>query len=99
MSWYQPPLEGGLQDPPFDGIINPSEREEVVIVPLYGLIHDSPAITAIQKATRRGRRNGKANDFVEDTQWIDAAMIRFLKKAMHKIDNMQAKQVEEDKKN
>ena len=68
-------------------------------MPLYGLIHDSPAITAIQKATRRGRRNGKANDFVEDTQWIDAAMIRFLKKAMHKIDNMQARQVEEDKKN
>jgi len=99
MSWYQPPLEGGLQDPPSDDIINPSEREEVVIVPLYGLIHDSPAITAIQNATRRGRRNGKVNEFVEDTQWIDAAMIRFLKKAMHKIDNMQAKQVEEDKKN
>jgi hypothetical protein len=44
---------GGLQDPLADGIINPSEREEVVIVPLYGIIHDSPAITAVQKVARR----------------------------------------------
>jgi len=46
-------LEGGLQEPPSDDIIYPSEREEVVIVPLYGVIHDSPAITAVQKVTRR----------------------------------------------
>ena len=57
MSWYQPPLEGGLQDPPSDDIINPSEREEVVIVPLYGIIHDSPLITAAQKGVRRMKRN------------------------------------------
>jgi len=57
MSWYQPPLEGGLQDPPSDDIINPSEREEVVIVPLYGLIHDSPLITAAQKGFRRLKRH------------------------------------------
>jgi hypothetical protein len=37
-------------------IINLSEREEVVIVPLHGLVHDSPIITAIQKSTRRGRK-------------------------------------------
>jgi hypothetical protein len=57
MSWYQPPLEGGLQDPPSDDIINPSEREEVVTVPLYGIIHDSPLITAAQKGVRRMKRN------------------------------------------
>ena len=57
MSWYQPPLEGGLQDPPSDGIINPSEREEVVIVPLYGIVHDSPLITAAQKGVRRMKRH------------------------------------------
>ena len=57
MIWYQPPLEGGLQDPPSDDIINPSEREEVVIVPLYGIIHDSPLITAAQKGVRRMKRN------------------------------------------
>ena len=81
-----------LQDAPSDDIINPSE-EEVVLVPLYGLMHDSPLITAVQKATRRGRR-GRAADFVDETQWIDAAVVPFLAKILNKIQPP----VEEDKK-
>ena len=39
-------------------IINLSNQEgEVMIVPLHGLVHDSPVITAIQKSTRRGRKD------------------------------------------
>lgn len=88
----------GVQDAsPYDKI-NLSEGEEVVLVPLYGLIHDSPAITAIQKATRRGRRAGKANDFVEETQWIDAAVVPFLAKVLDKINKI-TKPKEEDTKN
>jgi hypothetical protein len=38
-------------------IINLSNQEgEVMIVPLHGLVHDSPIITAIQKSTRKGRK-------------------------------------------
>ena len=70
MSWYQPPLEGGLQDPPSDDIINPSEREEVVTVPLYGIIHDSPLITAAQKGLRKLKRD-EAKAMQEGTPFTD----------------------------
>lgn len=83
----------GLQDTPSYDKINLSEGEEVVLVPLYGLMHDSPLITAVQKATRRGRR-GRAADFVDETQWIDAAVVPFLAKILNKIQPP----VEEDKK-
>jgi hypothetical protein len=93
MNSAPPPQGEGFTNSQEDGIINPSEREEVVIVPLYGLIHDSPAITAIQKATRRGRRAASANDFVEETQWIDAMIVPFLEKIMAKV-----RKLEEEKK-
>ena len=38
------------------GIINPSRGKEVVIMPLYGLVHDSPILVMVQKSTRRSRR-------------------------------------------
>lgn len=46
---------GGLQDPPVDDIIDLTE--EVVIVPLYGIVQDSPLITAAQKGVRKLKRN------------------------------------------
>lgn len=46
---------GGLQDPLDDDIIDPTE--EVVIVPLYGIVQDSPLITAAQKGVRKMKRN------------------------------------------
>lgn len=59
-------------------------------MPLYGLVHDSPAITAIQKATRRGRKNVAVNDFVEETQWIDDKLIMpFLSKIVMKIHELE----------
>ena len=51
-----PTPPGGLQNPLADGIIIPSEREEVVIVPLYGIINDSPLITAGQIGVRKLRK-------------------------------------------
>ena len=43
---------------PKPDIINLSNQEgEVVVMPLHGLVHDSPVITAIQKSTRRGRKD------------------------------------------
>lgn len=59
-------------------------------MPLYGLIHDSPVITAIQKATRRGRKNVAVNDFVEETQWIDDKLIiPFLSKIVSKTHELE----------
>ena len=45
---------GGLQDPLEQDIIDP---KEVVIMPLYGIVQDSPLITAGQIAVRRLKRN------------------------------------------
>lgn len=51
---------------PEDGdIIKPSEREEAVIMPLYGIIHDSPVITAIQHSTRRAKKRANAESEYE----------------------------------
>jgi hypothetical protein len=44
-------------------IIKPSTREEVVIMPLRGLVHDSPIIYAVQKSTRRSRRLESSGKF------------------------------------
>jgi hypothetical protein len=56
--WVRP--GEGFTYPLNGGIIKPSEREEVIIVPLRGLVHDSPIITIVQKSTRRSRRFEKS---------------------------------------
>lgn len=85
---------GGLQDPPVDDIIDLTE--EVVIVPLYGIVHDSPVITAVQKATRRGRKNLENQKFVEETQWIDdKILIPIALKIIAKIDELKGKDKED----
>lgn len=63
--WVRP--GEGFTYPLNGGIIKPSEREEVVIVPLYGVIHDSPVITAIQHSTRRAKKRAQA-----ESDWEDA---------------------------
>jgi hypothetical protein len=46
---------------PEDGdIIKPSRGKEVVIMPLHGIVHDSPVITAIQHSTRRAKKRANA---------------------------------------
>ena len=51
---------------PEDGdIIKPSRGKEVVIVPLYGVVHDSPVITAIQHSTRRAKKRADAGSDLE----------------------------------
>lgn len=37
-------------------------------MPLHGLVHDSPLITAVQQGTRRGRRYATASDQA-DQEW------------------------------
>jgi hypothetical protein len=92
MSWYQPPLEGGLQDPPSDDIINPSEREEVVIVPLYGVVHDSPLITAAQKGVRRMKRNeAKTQGDVESLVRLFTPLLLKIEAQMLKAEEEKAK--------
>jgi hypothetical protein len=95
MNSAPPPQEEGFTKPQEDGTIDPSEREEVVLVPLYGLVHDSPIITAVQKATRRGRK-GRAADYVEKTQWLDAAVVPYLEKIYNKIHGIEEKKEEQN---
>jgi hypothetical protein len=46
---------------PEDGdIIKPSRGKEVVIMPLHGIVHDSPVITVIQHSTRRAKKRANA---------------------------------------
>jgi hypothetical protein len=63
--WVRP--GEGFTFPDNDGIINPSRGREVVIVPLYGVVHDSPVITAIQQSTRRAKKRANA-----ENEWEDA---------------------------
>ena len=59
-------------------------------MPLYGLVHDSPIITAVQKATRRGRKNIAVDEFVEETQWIDdKILVPFFSKIISKIHELE----------
>jgi hypothetical protein len=47
---------------PQDGdIIDPSRGKVVVTMPVHGLVHDSPVITAIQYSTRRAKKRAEAN--------------------------------------
>jgi hypothetical protein len=59
--WVRP--GEGFTFPENGDIIKPSTGEEVVIMPLRGLVHDSPIIYAVQKSTRRSRRLEKSDDF------------------------------------
>jgi hypothetical protein len=59
--WVRP--GEGFTFPENGGIIKPSRGREVVIVPLYGIVHDSPVITVVQKSTRRSRKLEKSGTF------------------------------------
>ena len=48
-------------------IIKPSRGKEVVTMPLHGLVHDSPILTAIQHSTRRAKKRAQA-----ESDWEDA---------------------------
>ena len=61
--WVRP--GEGFTSPLDHDTIKPSEREEVVIVPLYGVVHDSPVITAIQHSTRRAKKRADAESDYE----------------------------------
>lgn len=78
----------GFTFPQNDGIIKPSEREEVVIVPLYGVVHDSPVITAIQHSTRRAKKRHAAEQELEYAKYgfnvLFGPLIRKIEKNLEK---------------
>ena len=75
---------GGLQDPLADDIIYPSEREEVVTVPLYGIVHDSPVITAGQIAVRKLRKKNVAS--ARDAELVTELLSPILNRIQEAID-------------
>jgi len=56
--WVRP--GEGFTFPENGDIIKPSRGKEVVIMPLYGVVHDSPVLTAIQHSTRRAKKRASA---------------------------------------
>ena len=76
--------EGVNQTPPQDE----EESEQVILIPVGSLS------STIEKATRRGRR-GRAADFVDESQWFDAAVLPYLQKFVDKINNVQTPKEEE----
>jgi hypothetical protein len=65
--WVRP--GEGFTFPEDSDIIKPSRGKEVVIVPLYGIIHDSPIITAIQHSTRRAKKRAQVEREFEDAMY------------------------------
>jgi len=63
--WVRP--GEGFTFPENGDIIKPSRGKEVVTMPLYGIVHDSPVITAIQHSTRRAKKRAQA-----ESDWEDA---------------------------
>ena len=80
----------GFTSPPNGGIIKPSEREEVVIVPLYGIVQDSPVITAIQNSTRRAKKRANAESEYEYAKYgfsiLFGPLMRRIEKKLEKSD-------------
>jgi hypothetical protein len=80
--WVRP--GEGFTFPPNGGIIKPSEREEVVIVPLYGIVHDSPVLTAIQQSTRRAKKRADAESEMEFAKYGLSILFRPLIRKIEK---------------
>ena len=80
--WVRP--GEGFTFPPNGGIIKPSEREEVVIVPLYGIVHDSPVLTAIQQSTRRAKKRADAESEMEFAKYGLSILFRPLMRKIEK---------------
>jgi hypothetical protein len=63
-------------------IIKPSRGKEVVTMPLHGLVHDSPILTAIQHATRRAKKRARAES---DLEYAKEGLYFLLSPLMRKI--------------
>lgn len=80
--WVRP--GEGFTFPEDDGIIKPSDEREVVIVPLYGVVHDSPVITAIQQSTRRAKKRADAESEYEFAKYGLSILFRPLMRKIEK---------------
>jgi hypothetical protein len=63
-------------------IIKPSRGKEVVTMPLHGLVHDSPILTAIQHSTRRAKKRARAES---DLEYAKEGLYFLLSPLMRKI--------------
>jgi hypothetical protein len=65
-------------------IIKPSRGKEVVTMPLHGLVHDSPILTAIQHSTRRAKKRARAESDLEYAKYGLSILFRPLIKKIEK---------------
>lgn len=75
----------GLQNQPSCYIIVPTDTEEVVKVPLYGVVHDSPLITAVQKAV--GKRKVIRRE--ADVEYLRSLFAPFISKIQAEFDALE----------
>lgn len=80
--WVRP--GEGFTFPENGGIIKPSEGREVVIVPLYGVVHDSPVLTAIQHSTRRAKKRAEAESEFAFAKYGFSILLRPLMRKIEK---------------
>jgi hypothetical protein len=62
--WVRP--GEGFTFPENGDIIKPSRGKEVYEMAFHGLVKDSPLLTAVQRSTRKGRKNAKYEDEMEE---------------------------------
>jgi len=65
-------------------IIKPSRGREVVTMPLYGVVQDSPVITAIQQSTRRAKKRADAESEMEFAKYGLSILFRPLMRKIEK---------------
>jgi len=63
-------------------IIDPSRGKVVVTMPVHGLVHDSPILTAIQHSTRRAKKRARAES---DLEYAKEGLYFLLSPLMRKI--------------
>jgi hypothetical protein len=84
--WVRP--GEGFTFPENGDIIKPSRGKEVVIMPLYGVVHDSPVLTAIQHSTRRAKNRAKVESDYEFAKYgfsiLFGPLMRKLEKKLEK---------------
>ena len=80
--WVRP--GEGFTFPENGDIIKPSRGKEVVTMPLYGIVHDSPVITAIQHSTRRAKKRANAESELEFAKYGLSILFRPLIKKIEK---------------
>lgn len=82
-----PVPEGMNSTPPSRGEETENlQQEEVFFIPIHS---SDPIVTAVQEGTRAGRRNLRAQAFVDNSQWLDDMIVPKLESIVAKIRKFQ----------